>query len=148
MLTVPLATGGGLLGLYLTGGTLNIYSQLGLIMLVGLAAKNGILIVEFANQLRDEGTAFTEALVEACNVRFRPILMRGLTTILGTIPLILSSGVGSETRASIGIVVLSGVIAATILTLFIVPVAYQLLARNTKSPHATARRLERELNKN
>jgi multidrug efflux pump len=145
MLTVPLATGGGLLGLYLFDGSLNIYSQIGLIMLVGLSAKNGILIVEFANQLRDEGMRFSRALMEASEVRFRPIVMTGLTTIAGTIPLILSSGAGAETRISIGIVVLSGVLAATFFTLFVVPAAYSLLARKTKSPDATAQKLEREI---
>lgn len=144
MLTVPLATGGGLLGLYIFGGTLNIYSQIGLIMLVGLAAKNGILIVEFANQLRDQGVEFTNALTEASEVRFRPILMTGLTTIAGTIPLIISSGAGAETRASIGIVVLFGVLAATVFTLFIVPAAYSLIARNTTSPNAVNDRLKTE----
>ncbi len=145
MLTVPLATGGGLLGLYLTGGTLNIYSQIGLIMLVGLAAKNGILIVEFANQLRDEGMKFNRALLEASSVRFRPIVMTGLTTVAGAIPLILTSGAGAETRITIGVVVLSGVLAATVFTLFVVPVAYSIIARNTGSPNEVAERLEREI---
>lgn len=145
MLTVPLATGGGLLGLYLFDGSLNIYSQIGLIMLVGLAAKNGILIVEFANQLRDEGLGFSRALVEATETRFRPIVMTGLTTIVGAIPLILSSGAGAETRISIGIVILAGVMAATLFTLFIVPVAYSLLARKTGSPKAVERDLEKQL---
>ncbi|MFW0778117.1 MAG: efflux RND transporter permease subunit [Rickettsiales bacterium] len=143
MLTVPLAMGGGLLGLYLTGSSLNIYSQIGLIMLVGLAAKNGILIVEFANQLRDEGKPFDKALLESSNTRFRPILMTGLTTIAGAIPLVLSSGAGAETRVVIGIVVLAGVIAATAFTLFIVPVAYSLIARNTGSPGDVAREIAR-----
>lgn len=146
MLTVPLATGGGLLGLYIFGGTLNIYSQIGLIMLVGLSAKNGILIVEFANQLRDDGIEFTKALMQAAEVRFRPIVMTGLTTIAGTIPLILTSGAGAETRVSIGIVVLSGVLAATIFTLYIVPVAYSLIARKTGSPKAVERNLLEEMN--
>ena len=146
MLTVPLATGGGLFGLWLFDGTLNIYSQIGLIMLVGLAAKNGILIVEFANQLRDEGIEFSKALVDACDIRFRPILMTGLTTIAGTIPLIISSGAGAETRTTIGIVVLWGVVAATLFTLFIVPVAYSLITRKTTSPNAVANRLEEEIN--
>jgi multidrug efflux pump len=145
MLTVPLATGGGLLGLYMFGGTLNIYSQIGLIMLIGLAAKNGILIVEFANQLRDEGIEFSKALIEAAEVRFRPIVMTGLTTIAGSIPLILSSGAGAETRITIGIVVLAGVTAATLFTLFIVPVAYNLLARKTSSPNSVAEKLENEM---
>lgn len=145
MLTVPLATGGGLLGLYIFGGSLNIYSQIGLIMLVGLAAKNGILIVEFANQLRDEGMEFSKALLDAAETRFRPILMTGLTTIAGTIPLIVSSGAGSETRVSIGIVVLFGVFSATVFTLFIVPAAYSLIARNTGSPNVVSERLEQEI---
>lgn len=144
MLTVPLAMGGGLLGLYLTGSSLNIYSQIALIILVGLSAKNGILIVEFANQLRDRGVEFSQALIQAAEIRFRPILMTGLTTIAGAIPLVTSSGAGSETRLVIGIVILSGVFAATIFTLFIVPVAYDLLARHTKSPGAMADKLVKE----
>ncbi len=144
MLTVPLAIGGGLLGLWLTGGTLNIYSQIGLIMLVGLAAKNGILIVEFVNQLRDQGQSFDEALENGAQVRLRPILMTGITTAAGSIPLILSFGAGAETRLVIGTVVIFGVLAATFLTLFVVPVAYSLLARGTTSPETVARQLERE----
>lgn len=141
MLTVPLAIGGGLLGLYLTDGTLNLYSQIGLIMLVGLAAKNGILIVEFANQLRDAGRDFDTALYEASMTRLRPIVMTGITTAAGAVPLILSSGAGSETRLVIGVVILAGVLASTLLTLYIVPVAYSLLARRTGSPQAVRRRL-------
>jgi multidrug efflux pump len=144
MLTVPMAIGGGLAGLWLMGETLNIYSQIGLIMLVGLAAKNGILIVEFANQLRDGGQEFDTALFEAAQVRLRPILMTGITTAAGALPLILSFGAGAETRFVIGTVVIFGVIAATFLTLFVVPVAYSLLARGTSSPEAVARQLERE----
>jgi multidrug efflux pump len=145
MLTVPLAMAGALLGLHLSGLTLNLYSQIGLIMLVGLAAKNGILIVEFANQLRDAGQAFEEALFEAARVRFRPIVMTGITTAAGSVPLLLSSGAGAETRAVIGTVILYGVLAATLFTLFVVPVAYDLLARRTGSPKALQQRLEREL---
>ena len=145
MLTVPLAIAGGLFGLYFTGGSLNIYSQIGLIMLVGLAAKNGILIVEFANQLRDEGMEFGHALIEASEVRFRPIIMTGFTTIAGAIPLVLSSGAGSETRIVIGVVVLAGVFAATIFTLFVVPVAYSLMARKTGSVGDISKQLENEM---
>ena len=141
LLTVPLAVGGGLLGLHLTGGTLNLYSQIGLIMLVGLAAKNGILIVEFANQLRDQGMPFDAAVEQAALSRLRAILMTGITTAAGSLPLILSSGAGAETRSVIGIVVLSGVIAATVLTLFVVPAAYRLLARRTGAPGDVKRRL-------
>ena len=145
MLTVPLAMAGALFGLFITGQTLNLYSQIGLIMLVGLAAKNGILIVEFANQLRDQGLAFEDALREAAEVRLRPIFMTGITTAAGSIPLLLSSGAGTETRVVIGTVILWGVIAATLFTLFVVPVAYHLLARRTGSPGDTQRRLEHEM---
>ncbi|MEY6433965.1 efflux RND transporter permease subunit [Thioalkalicoccus limnaeus] len=141
MLTVPLAMAGALFGLWGTGQTMNIYSQIGLIMLVGLSAKNGILIVEFANQLRDRGQAFREALIEAAETRLRPIVMTGITTAAGSIPLILSSGAGAETRFVIGTVILSGVLAATLFTLFVVPVAYDLLARRTGSPGDVKRRL-------
>ena len=144
MLTVPLAIGGGLLGLYLTHSTLNLYSQIGVIMLVGLAAKNAILIVEFANQLRDEGRPFDDALLDASLIRLRPILMTGVTTAAGAVPLIVSSGAGAETRFVIGVVVLTGVLTATVLTLFIVPVAYSLLARRTGSPGDVRRRLMQE----
>ncbi len=145
MLTVPLAILGALLGLHLTGLSLNIYSQVGLVMLVGLAAKNGILIVEFANQLRDQGRAFAEALEEAAVTRLRPILMTAVTTMAGSIPLIVSSGAGAETRLVIGTVIFAGVALATVLTLFVVPVAYDLLARRTGSPGDVGRRLEREM---
>ncbi len=141
MLTVPLAMAGALLGLWLAGQSMNIYSQIGLIMLVGLAAKNGILIVEFANQLRDQGMEFREALLEAADVRLRPIVMTGITTAAGSMPLLLSSGAGAETRVVIGTVILAGVLAATLFTLFVVPVAYDLLARHTGSPGDVKRRL-------
>ncbi len=141
MLTVPLAIGGGLLGLFVTGSTLNLYSQIGLIMLVGLAAKNAILIVEFANQLRDEGRPFDDALFEASLIRLRPILMTSVTTAAGAVPLIVSAGAGAETRFVIGVVVLAGVLTATALTVFVVPVAYSLLARRTGSPGDVRRRL-------
>ncbi|MCB1520589.1 MAG: efflux RND transporter permease subunit [Hyphomicrobiaceae bacterium] len=145
MLTVPLAMLGGLLGLYLTGGSLNIYSQVGLIALVGLAAKNGILIVEFANQLRDEGRPFDDALLEAATIRLRPILMTGITTVAGAVPLMLSFGAGAETRTVIGVVILAGVSVATLMTLFVVPVAYSILARRTGSPGDVRRRLDQQL---
>jgi multidrug efflux pump len=145
MLTVPLAKAGALLALFLTGNTLNIYSQIGLIMLVGLAAKNGILIVEFANQLRDRGTPFDDALMEASLTRLRPIVMTGITTAAGAVPLILATGAGAETRAMIGIVVFAGVIAATLFTLFVVPAAYHLMARRTGSPGDVGRRLSAEM---
>ena len=144
MLTVPLAIAGGVFGMWFTGGTLNLYSQVGLIVLVGLAAKNGILIVEFANQLRDEGMAFDAALREASRVRLRPIIMTGLTTAAGTVPLVFAFGAGAETRIVIGVVVLCGVVLSTVLTVFIIPLGYDLLARRTGSPGDVARRLRRE----
>jgi multidrug efflux pump len=144
MLTVPLAMAGALLGLWLSGQSMNIYSEIGLIMLVGLSAKNGILIVELANQFRDQGREFRAALLEAADVRLRPIVMTGITTAAGSIPLLLSSGAGSETRIVIGTVILSGVLAATLFTLFVVPVAYDLLARRTGSPGDMKRQLEAE----
>lgn len=145
ILTVPLAISGALAGLYFTGNSLNVYTQIGLIMLVGLAAKNGILIVEFVNQLRDEGMEFSKALIRAAETRLRPIVMTSITTMAGSIPLILSSGAGEETRKAIGIVILFGVLAATFFTLFIVPIAYDLLARNTGSPRDVERQLNQEI---
>lgn len=144
ILTVPLAIAGALAGLYVTGNTLNVYTQIGLIMLVGLAAKNGILIVEFINQLRDEGRPFHEAVLEGAQIRLRPIVMTGITTLAGAVPLVLSAGAGSETRYAIGVVILSGVAAATFFTLFIVPTAYDLLARRTRSPGAVRAQLAEE----
>ena len=141
MLTVPLAIAGGLLGLYVMGDTLNIYSQVGVIILIGLASKNGILIVEFANQLRDKGFEVEEALFEACRTRLRPILMTGVSTAIGTLPLVLSTGPGSVSRSSIGIVIVSGVVFATIFTLFVIPVFYRLLAPYTSSPGTIERLL-------
>ena len=144
MLTVPLAMAGALAGLYLLGGTLNVYTQIGLIMLVGLASKNGILIVEFTNQLRDKGVEFRQAIIEASSLRLRPIIMTSVTAIAGAVPLVLSSGAGSETRVAIAIVIMSGVASSTLFTLFIVPVAYSLLAGKTGSPGDVRRKLEKE----
>ena len=145
MLAVPATLAGGLLGLWLTGQTLNIYTQIGLIMLIGIAAKNGILIVEFANQLRDEGKDFDTALKQAALARLRPILMTGLTTAAGAVPLIITSGAGAETRIAIGVVILFGSLAAVTVALIVVPTAYTLLARRTGSPGDVTRRLEEEL---
>ncbi|MBY9065800.1 efflux RND transporter permease subunit [Hyphomonas sp. WL0036] len=144
MLSVPATLAGGLLGLWLTGQTLNIYTQIGLIMLIGIAAKNGILIVEFANQLRDEGKDFDTALKQAALARMRPILMTGLTTAVGAVPLIVTSGAGAETRIAIGVVILFGAVAAMLVALLVVPTAYTLLARRTGSPGDVARKLEEE----
>ncbi|WP_353570428.1 efflux RND transporter permease subunit [Candidatus Albibeggiatoa sp. nov. BB20] len=142
MLTVPLAIFGALLGLDIMGQSINIYSQIGIVMLIGLATKNGILIVEFTNQLRDAGHEFKEALLQASQQRLRPILMTAITTIMGAVPLILAQGAGSESRVVIGVVIFSGVAFSTFFTLFVVPVAYWLLARHTQSPNAIARKLE------
>ncbi len=141
MLTVPLAVLGALAGLHAAGMSLNIYSQIGIVMLVGLAAKNGILIVEFANQLRDKGVDFDEALLEASKRRLRPIVMTSFTAVMGAIPLIIAQGAGAETRQVLGVVVFGGVLVSTILTLFVVPMAYSLFARHTGSPEAIAREL-------
>jgi multidrug efflux pump len=143
MLTVPLGVLGALLGLWLSGGTLNLFSQIGIVMLVGLAAKNGILIVEFANQLRDEGRSIHEAIVESCTVRLRPILMTSIATVVGAIPLVIAGGPGSASRATIGVVVIFGVSFSTLLSLFVVPAFYSLLAKYTRSPEAVAHELEK-----
>lgn len=143
MLTVPLAVVGALLGLWATGGTLNLFSQIGIVMLIGLAAKNGILIVEFANQLRDEGRSVRDAITEASAVRLRPILMTSMATIVGAVPLVVAGGPGSASRATIGVVVIFGVAFSTLLSLFVVPAFYALLAPFTRSPEALAQELAR-----
>ncbi len=124
MLTVPLAVTGALLAMKLTGVTLNVYSQIGLVMLIGLITKNGILIVEFANQLRDRGREKIEALIEACALRLRPILMTTAATVLGSLPLALATGAGAESRSAIGWVIVGGMSIGTLFTLFVIPVAY------------------------
>ncbi|MBA4000335.1 MAG: multidrug transporter AcrB [Brevundimonas sp.] len=142
MLTVPLAAAGGLFGLVMAGSSLNIYSQIGLIILIGVAAKNGILIVEFANQLRDQGRTVKEAIVEASALRLRPIIMTSIATAFGALPLVLWQGAGAASRQTIGVVIFSGALFATLLTLFVVPVIYGALARFTRSPEYTARKIE------
>jgi multidrug efflux pump len=134
MLTVPLGFVGALFVMWLnskfgTGGTLNIYSRIGLVMLVGLITKNGILIVEFANQLRRSGKERLEAVIESASLRLRPILMTALATVLGALPLALSSGAGAEARQAIGWVIVGGMSIGTLLTLFVIPVAYSLIVR-------------------
>ena len=141
MLTVPLAVAGALGGLYLAGSSLNVYSQVGILVLIGLAAKNGILIVEFANQLRNEGKSIADAILESARTRLRPVLMTSVSTAIGAIPLVLATGAGAESRFTIGVVIIAGVVLSTALTLFLVPVAYSLLARFTSS----ANRVEREI---
>jgi multidrug efflux pump len=142
MLTVPLAAAGGLFGLMMAGSSLNIYSQIGLIILIGVAAKNGILIVEFANQLRDQGRSIHDAIIESSTLRLRPILMTSIATAFGALPLVLWQGAGAGSRQTIGVVIFAGAMFATLLTLFVVPVIYGVLARFTKSPEYTARKIE------
>ncbi len=138
MLTVPLAATGALLALKLTGATLNVYSQIGLVMLVGLITKHGILIVEFANQLRERGKTRVEAVIEAASLRLRPILMTTAAMVLGAVPLALATGAGAESRSPIGWVIVGGLLLGTLLTLFLIPVAYILLTRErtlAAAPH-------------
>jgi multidrug efflux pump len=143
MVTVPLAVTGAMIGLWLTDGSINVFSQIGCIMLIGLAAKNGILIVEFANQLRDRDVEFHEAIIEASAIRLRPVLMTSLCTVFGAIPLLIASGAGAESRAAIGAVVVYGVMFSLLLTLYVVPVVYGYVARNTQSPEYIAHLIDR-----
>ena len=151
MLSVPLAITGALATLYFTGITLNVYSQIGLVMLIGLVAKNAILIVEFANQLREEGKSIRDAVKESAAARLRPILMTTIATVFGAMPLALATGAGAESRSSIGWVIVGGVTFSTVLSLFVVPTLYSLLARFTKPSSHIAdklRGLEDEYSKN
>ena len=139
--SVPLAVTGALGALLLAGQTLNVYSQIGIIMLIGLIAKNAILIVEFANQLRDEGQNILDAVTNASIVRLRPILMTTIATIFGAVPLAFAHGAGAESRSALGWVIVGGMTFATVLSLFVVPVLYMLLARFTKPAGFIARKL-------
>lgn len=143
MTTVPLAIIGALIGLFVFGSTINIYSQIGAIMLIGLAAKNGILIVEFANQLRDRGVEFREAIVESSKTRLRPVLMTSMCTAFGSVPLLLATGAGALSRQSIGAVVFFGVLCSMLLTLIVVPTVYGLFAKNTHSPEYVSHLIEK-----
>ncbi|HEU4624583.1 MAG TPA: efflux RND transporter permease subunit [Steroidobacteraceae bacterium] len=134
MVTVPLALLGAVFGLKLYGLSINIFSQIAVVMLIGIAAKNGVLIVEFANQLRDRGVEFTEAVVRAATIRLRPILMTSLCTAFGALPFLFATGAGAEQRKPIGVVVFYGTLVSVLLTLFVVPAVYSLIARRTKSP--------------
>jgi multidrug efflux pump len=132
MLTVPLAMTGALGALKLSGGTLNVYSQIGLVMLIGLITKHGILIVEFANQLRSKGLDAAEAVIEAATLRLRPILMTTGAMVLGALPLALAKGAGAEARQPIGWVIVGGLALGTVFTLFVIPTAYMLLTRGRR----------------
>jgi multidrug efflux pump len=131
MLSVPLSMVGALLALQFSGGTLNVFSQIGLITLVGLITKHGILIVEFANQLREEGMELFAAVTQSATLRLRPILMTTGAMVLGAIPLALASGAGAESRKQIGWVIVGGMSLGTLLTIFVVPTMYSLLARKS-----------------
>ena len=111
-------------------------------MLIGLAAKNGILIVEFANQLRNQGLSISEAIMESAQTRLRPVLMTSVSTAMGAVPLVLATGAGAESRFTIGVVIISGVVLATVLTLFVVPLSYALLARFTSPSNRIDRKIE------
>jgi len=130
MLTVPLSMTGALLALKLGGGTMNIYSQIGLVTLVGLITKHGILIVEFSNQLQEQGHSRLEAVVQAAAMRLRPILMTTAAMVLGALPLAIAVGAGAESRNQIGLVIVGGLLLGTLLTLFVVRTAYTLLSRD------------------
>ena len=145
MLSVPLAIAGAIYAMTLAGLSLNVYSQIGIILLIGLMAKNGILIVEFANQMRDAGLSVREAIVDASVLRFRPIVMTVLSTILGAVPLVIATGAGAESRAAIGAVIIGGLGLALVLTLFLTPVLYHLLAGFSKPRAAITKALDAEL---
>ena len=145
ILTVPFGLAAAIFALKLSGGTINIYSQIGLVMLVGLMAKNGILVVEFADQLRDRGMSVGLAIRQAATIRLRPVMMTMLSTVLGALPLILSSGAGAEARAAIGWIVFGGLGIATVFTLVLIPVIYSLLAPLSSSRAHAGVRLDREL---
>jgi multidrug efflux pump len=135
MLTVPLAMAGAALALKLTGQSSNVYSQIGIVTLVGLITKHGILIVEFANQLREQGRELREAVIESAVLRLRPILMTTGAMVLGAVPLAIATGAGAESRQAIGWVIVGGMTLGTFFTLFVVPTAYTLLARGKVVHH-------------
>ena len=137
LLTVPLALGGAVFSLWYFNQTLNIFSQIGMIMLIGLVTKNGIMIVEFANQLREEGKSKIDAILEASAMRLRPILMTSIATILGALPIALALGAGAKSRIPMGVVIVGGLLFALILTLFVIPAFYAMLSRNKATEHST-----------
>lgn len=145
LLTVPVGITGALLALAITGNSINLYSQIGCVLLIGLMAKNGILIVEFANQFRAQGLTLHEAILDGASQRLRPILMTALSTILGALPLALASGAGAESRTAIGVVVIGGLGLSTLITLFLTPVLYELMGRFTRPVNAMQQRLGEQL---
>jgi multidrug efflux pump subunit AcrB len=146
MLTVPFGLAAALLAISLTGGSLNYYSQIGLVLLIGVMAKNGILIVEFANQLREAGQDIDSAIRDALRLRIRPVMMTMVSTVFGGLPLVLSSGAGAEARIAVGWVIVGGLGFATVFTLFLTPVLYRWIAVWGSAPGASSRRLQQERN--
>ena len=144
MLTVPFGLAAALLAISITGGSLNYYSQIGLVLLIGVMAKNGILLVEFANQLREAGQDIDSAIREALRLRIRPVMMTMVSTVFGGLPLVLSSGAGAEARIAVGWVIVGGLGFATIFTLFLTPVFYRWIAVWGSQPGASSRRLQQE----
>ncbi len=142
LLAVPLSMVGALAALKVSGGTLNVYSQIGLVTLIGLITKHGILIVEFSNQLRQQGRSIREAVMEAASLRLRPILMTTGAMVLGAMPLALASGAGAESRQQIGWVIVGGMSVGTLLTIFVVPTVYTWFARNRVPGEITERAIE------
>jgi HAE1 family hydrophobic/amphiphilic exporter-1 len=145
MATVPFGLACAVFAMLLTGVTLNVYSQIGLVLVVGIMAKNGILIVEFANQLRDRGQSVREAVENSANIRLRPVVMTMIATVLGGVPLIIAGGAGSEARAALGWIMVGGLSLAAVATLYLTPVAYLLLARFSKPKAVEEERLRSEL---
>jgi len=145
MFTVPFGLAAAVFALLLTGQTLNLYSQIGLVMLIGLMTKNAILLVEFMDQMRDEGMSVDDAVVEGVRVRLRPVVMTVLSTVLGSLPLILSSGPGAEARNAIGWVVFGGLGLSTIFTLYLAPLGYTLIAPHLKARSHAGNELEKQL---
>ena len=144
-MTVPFGLAAAAFAITLTGGSLNVYSQIGLVLLVGVMAKNGILIVEFANQLRDNGAEVSAAIRDASIIRLRPVMMTMVSTVLGAVPLILASGAGAESRLALGWVIIGGLGFATFFTLFLTPVAFRILAPLSKPRSGETRILVDEL---
>jgi multidrug efflux pump subunit AcrB len=145
MVTVPLALLGAVFGLKLHGLSINIFSQIAVIILIGIAAKNGVLIVEFANQLRDRGIEFGEAIIQGSSTRLRPVLMTSLCTAIGALPLMFATGAGAEQRRPIGVVVFYGTLLSVFLTLLVVPAVYSLVARRTPPSGHRSRLVDRML---
>ncbi|MEP3630087.1 MAG: efflux RND transporter permease subunit, partial [Hyphomicrobiales bacterium] len=145
MMTVPFGLAAALLAISLSGGSLNYYSQIGLVMLIGVMAKNGILIVEFANQMREAGDDIDTAIRKAMRLRIRPVMMTMVSTVLGGLPLVLTSGAGAEARQEVGWVIVGGLGFATIFTLFLTPIFYRWVTAWGATPGASSKRLDEEL---